>query len=78
MSDKKKSEQKNKQLDDKRFIYRLEIAYNEKTGVVEYITESICQDEPAGPIDTNFDYLEDYWDKETLELFNHLYLIGEA
>ena len=57
MAKKKKSKENKKVLDDKLFIYRLEIAYNEKTGSIEYITESISQDAPAGTIDTNWDYM---------------------
>ena len=78
MANKKKSKENKKVLDDKLFIYKLEIAYNEKTGSVEYITESISEDSPAGPIDTNFDYIEDYWDEETLKIFSSLYEVGEA
>ena len=78
MTDKKKSKEQKKQLDDKTFIYKLEIAYNEKSGTVEYITESISQEDPVGPIDNNFDYIEDYWDKETLDLFDYMYEVGEA
>ena len=78
MAKKNKSKENKKVLDDKLFIYRLEIAYNEKTGSIEYITESISQDAPAGPIDTNWDYMEEYWDEETLKIFSSLYEVGEA
>ncbi len=68
---------KNKDKDDC-LIYRLEIKYNEKTGVVEHITECIIDAEDKGPIDTNWDYLEEYWDKETLDLLCSLYEVAEA
>ena len=75
---KKKSKKDKKVLDDKIFIYKLEIAYNEKSGSIEYITESICEKSPGGPIDSNWDYMEDYWDEETLKIFKSLYEVGEA
>ena len=78
MAKKKKSKKDKKILDDKIYIYNLEIAYNEKTGSIEYITESIAQEEPVGPIDTSWDYIEDYWDIDTLKLFDYLYEVGEA
>ena len=78
MDEKKKSKENKNKLEDTNLIYKLEIAYNEKTGVIEYITESVCKETPAGPVDSNFDYIEDYWDEETLRLFENLYEVGEA
>ena len=78
MAIKKKSKKDKKQLDDTTLIYKLKIAYNEKTGIVEYITESICKESPAGPIDSSWDYMEDYWDDETLKIFESLYEVEEA
>ncbi len=78
MANKKKSKENKKVLDDKLYVYKLEIAYNESTGSIEYITESISENSEIGPIDSNFDYIEEYWDKETLDLFNSLYEVAEA
>lgn len=78
MAQKKKSKKDKKVLDDKIFIYKLEIAYNEKSGSIEYITESVYEESNGGPIDTNWDYIEDYWDEETLKIFDTLYEVGEA
>jgi|TARA_R110000824_G_scaffold9859_2_gene43639 hypothetical protein len=63
---------------DNCFIYRLEIKYNEKTGIVEHITECIVESEDKGPINTNWDYLEEYWDSETLNMLCSLYEVAEA
>ena len=60
------------------FIYRLEIKYNEKTGVIEYITESIVDPEDRGPIDTNFDHIEEHFDEEDFKLLEKLYIVGES
>jgi|TARA_Y100000401_G_C8220439_1_gene173000 hypothetical protein len=78
MANKKKSDKEKKASDDKLYIYKLEIAYNEDNGVIEYISESIVKDSNAGPIDTNFDYIEEYWDEETLKLFDCLYEVAES
>ena len=78
MANKKKSKENKKVLDDKLYVYKLEIAYNESTGSIEYITESISENSEVGPINSNFDYIEEYWDKETLDLFNSLYEVAEA
>ena len=78
MANKKKSKENKKVLDDKLYVYKLEIAYNESNGSIEYITESISENSEIGPIDSNFDYIEEYWDKETLDLFNSLYEVAEA
>jgi hypothetical protein len=59
-------------------IYRLEIKYNEKTGIIEYITETIVDSQDRGPIDTNFDYIEEHFDEEDLKLLERLYIVGES
>tara|TARA_R100001163_G_scaffold65834_1_gene65484 strand:+ start:16420 stop:16656 length:237 start_codon:yes stop_codon:yes gene_type:complete len=61
-------------------IYKLEIAVNPKEGSVEYIVEGFDEvgEECPGPIDSNWDYLEDYWDEETLDIFNNMYEVGES
>ena len=61
-------------------IYKLEIAVNPKEGSVEYIVEGFDEvgDEGIGPIDSNWDYLEDYWDNDTLDMFDGLYEVGES
>ena len=73
MSDKPK-----KKLAKGSLIYRLEIAYNEDKDTIEYICESIDKMEDYGPIDTNWDYLHDYFDEEDLKLMDALYEVGEA
>ena len=72
-------------LDDKKSklakgcsIYRLEIAYNKEKGVVEYICETIDEESFSGPIDSNWDYLTDYFDEEDLAVLDSLYEVGEA
>ena len=59
-------------------IYKLEIAYNEETGTIEYITECISESEDRGPIDTNFDHLDDFFDEEDMKLLDKLYIVGES
>ena len=77
MSDKLKKE-RNK-LPKGTLIYKLEIAVNPKEGSVEYIVEGFDEiGNDMGPIDSNWDYLEDYWDEETLDIFNNLYEVAES
>ena len=61
-------------------IYKLEIAVNPKEGSVEYIVEGFDEvgSEDIGPIDSNWDYLEDYWDEETMGIFKGLYEVAES
>ena len=59
-------------------IYTLEIVYNEKEGTVEHICEGIATSNPVGPIDSNFDFIDDYFDVETLKLLEDLYIVGES
>ena len=59
-------------------IYTLEIVYNEKEGTVEHIAEGIATTCPMGPIDSNFDFIEDYFDMDTFKLLEELYIVGEA
>ena len=59
-------------------IYTLEIVYNEKEGTVEHICEGIVTSNPVGPIDSNFDFIDDYFDVETLKLLEDLYIVGES
>tara|TARA_R100000458_G_C8099364_1_gene126681 strand:- start:195 stop:404 length:210 start_codon:yes stop_codon:yes gene_type:complete len=59
-------------------IYTLEIVYNEKDGTVQHIAEGIVTANPVGPIDSNFDFIEDYFDMETLKLLDELYIVGES
>ena len=78
MSDKLKKEKK--KLPKGCIVYTLEIAVNPKEGSVEYIVEGFDEigDSKPGPIDSSWDYLEDYWDEETLDIFNNLYEVGES
>ena len=59
-------------------IYTLEIVYNEKGDTIEHIWEGISTSNPVGPIDSNFDFIDDYFDMETLKLLEELYIVGEA
>ena len=59
-------------------IYTLEIVYDEKGDTIEHICESVSTSSPMGPIDSNFDYLEEYFDVETFRLLEELYVVGEA
>tara|TARA_R100000008_G_C3584107_1_gene170793 strand:- start:1399 stop:1638 length:240 start_codon:yes stop_codon:yes gene_type:complete len=79
MSDKLDKERK--KLPKGCIIYKLEIAVNPKEGSVEYIVEGFDETGEAvemGPIDSNWDYLEDYFDEETLNIFNYLYEVAES
>ena len=59
-------------------IYKLEIAYNEDKGTIEYICETIDKEGFSGPIDCSWEYLEDYFDEEGFALLDSLYEVGEA
>ena len=59
-------------------IYTLEIVYNEKGDTIEHICEGVSTSNPVGPIDANFDFIEDYFDMETFKLLEELYIVGEA
>ena len=59
-------------------IYTLEIVYNEKGDVIEHICEGISTSNPVGPIDSNFNYIEEYFDNETFKLLDDIYIVGES
>ena len=59
-------------------VYKLEIAYNEENDCVEYICETIDKKEFSGPVDSSWDYLEDYFDEEDFSMMESLYEVGEA
>tara|TARA_R100001594_G_scaffold111728_1_gene146549 strand:+ start:772 stop:1008 length:237 start_codon:yes stop_codon:yes gene_type:complete len=61
-------------------VYKLEIAVNPKEGSVEYIVEGFDEigADKIGPIDSNWDYLEDYWDEEDMKVLEDLYIVGES
>ena len=61
-------------------VYKLEIAVNPKEGSVEYIVEGFDEigASKIGPIDSNWDYLEDYWDEEDMKVLEDLYIVGES
>jgi hypothetical protein len=56
--------------------YILEIAYNDETEEIEYLTEEILHE------DTTFYYgdidLGEYFDEETMELLKDGYIIGDS
>lgn len=59
-------------------VYKLEIAYNEEEGTVEYICETVDRCGFSGPIDCSWDYLTDYFDEEDVKAMDSLYEVGEA
>ena len=69
---------KKKKLAKGCLIYKLEIAYDEDKDSVEYICETIDREGFSGPIDCSWEYLEDYFDEEGLQLLDSLYDVGEA
>ena len=77
-SDKLKKQRK--KLPDGTIIYTLEIAVNPKEGSVEYIVEAIDEigESTKGPVDSSWDYLEDYFDDEDLEVLDEFYTVGES
>ena len=78
MSDKLDKEKK--KLPKGCIVYKLEIAVNPKEGTVEYIVEAIDEvgEVKPGPIDSSWDYLEDYFDEEDFEALGNLYDVGES
>ena len=69
---------KKKKLAKGCLVYKLEIAYNEDSNVVEYICESIDKEGFSGPIDSSWEYMEAYFDEEDLRMMDSLYDVGEA
>ena len=61
-----------------KLIYTLEIVYDEKKGTIEHIAEGISTANPIGPIDSNFDFIEEYFDLDTFKLLEGLYIVGDA
>jgi len=61
-----------------KLIYTLEIVYDENKGTIEHIAEGVSTSNPVGPINSNFDYLEEYFDMETFRLLEEFYVVGEA
>ena len=59
-------------------IYTLEIVYNEKGDAIEHICEGISTSNPVWPIDSNFNYLEEYFDNDTFKLLDDIYIVGES
>ena len=59
--------------------YYLTIAYNDKTGEVEYIDEEVVNEDRNITTVTigNYD-LSDYWDKDVTKLFTESGICGEA
>tara|TARA_Y100000310_G_C20515992_1_gene731219 strand:+ start:701 stop:910 length:210 start_codon:yes stop_codon:yes gene_type:complete len=61
-----------------KLIYTLEIVYNKNGDTIEHICEGIATSTPIGPIDSNFDFIEEYFDMETFRLLEDLYIVGES
>ena len=61
-----------------KLIYTLEIVYDEKSDTIQHICESVSTSSPMGPIDSNFDFLEEYFDRDTFSLLEELYIVGES
>ena len=56
-------------------IYNLTIVYNDETEEVEYIEEEVAEESIKS---YNSLDLEDYFDKEGMELIAGCYILGEA
>ena len=57
-------------------VYNLKICYNDKTGQLEYIQESIDVERKTlylGTID-----ISDYFDEETMALMDEMYDVGDS
>ena len=76
----KKLSKQRKKLKDGCLIYTLEIAVNPKDSTVEYIVEGIDEvgEVIPGPIESSWNYLEDYFDEEDIQVMDSLYEVGEA
>ena len=61
-----------------KLVYTLEIVYDEEKGTIEHIAEGVVTSDPLGPIDSNFDFIEEYFDMETFKLLEGLYIVGES
>ena len=59
-------------------IYTLEIVYNEKGDTIEHICEGVSEASPMGPINSNFDFIEEYFDNDSFNLLEDLYIVGES
>ena len=59
-------------------IYKLEIAFNKDSNTVEYIHETMDDSGFTGPIDMSWEYLEEYFDEEDLQMMDSLYDVGES
>ena len=59
-------------------IYTLEIVYNENGDTIEHICEGLSTTDELGPIDSNFDFIEEYFDLDTFKLLEDLYIVGDA
>tara|TARA_R110002020_G_scaffold448364_2_gene661152 strand:- start:124 stop:375 length:252 start_codon:yes stop_codon:yes gene_type:complete len=78
MSDKLNKQRK--KLPKGTLIYTLEIAVNPEEGSVEYIVEGFDEvgEVKPGPMDSSWDYLEDYFDEEDFDVLDNLYDVGES
>ena len=56
--------------------YILTIAYNEGTEEIEYIQEEMVEDEKEHAFEYAELILDDYFDKESLELVSSKYILG--
>ena len=56
--------------------YILTIAYNESTEEIEYIQEEMVKDEKEHAFEYAELILDDYFDKESLELVSSKYILG--
>jgi len=56
-------------------VYNLTIVYNDETEEVEYIEEEVAEESIKS---YNSVDLEDYFDKEGMELIAGCYILGEA
>jgi len=58
--------------------YKLEICYNPDTDTVEYLKESMVDDEYEVTYSVSGFDIFDYWDKESLSTIESSYIVGES
>ena len=58
--------------------YKLEICYNPDTDTVEYLKESMVDDEYEVTYSISGFDIFDYWDEESLSTIESSYIVGES
>ena len=52
--------------------------FNEDTEEIEYLHETVCEDDDDIPEDSILMDFSDYWDEETMNLLKDIYFLAEA